>query len=240
MENDFTPEEYQRINNQVKYLLKSELEPIGYFPIAIIFKEKPKAGKVKEWKGYQIEFKLNELEFYNQNKDNIDKLRRNAFKLYENQSTKYTVDISAYEYVEIATRKEIEGVLLKVYTPVMLVVEKVRAMCQSMKKYQEVIPTAKEKKRARDLYDIHKLYKSFESQIIIDTELVENIFSAKRVPLDFLKDFETLREPYRLDWDRVVSTVHQTLENDFDYYFNFVSEEIKKIIVLLENKDSSH
>lgn len=239
IENDFTEEEYVAINNQIKYLLESELPSVGYFPIDIIFREKPKTGKIKEWKGYQIEFKLVELNFYNENKDQIDALRRNALKLYENFSPKYTIDISAYEYINKASRKEIDGMLLRVYTPEMLIIEKMRAMCQSMKRYQEIVPTAKEKKRARDLYDIHTIYSSFKEQIEIDSELVLNIFEAKKVPLDFLKDFELLREPYRLDWDTVIATLHSQLEESFDYFFDFVSEKIKEIIVLLENRAST-
>lgn len=240
MEKDFTTEEYTRINNQLKHLLESELVKVGYFPIDINFREKPKSGEVKEWKGYQIEFKLVDIEFHKNNKDNMDALRRNALKLYDNNSTIYTVDISAYEYVEKAIKKEIDGVLLRVYTPSMLIVEKIRAMCQSMKRYQEIIPTAREKKRARDLFDIFKLYESFSGNIDINSELVENVFKAKKVPLHFLKDFESLRDSYRLDWETVISTIHEHLNKDFDFYFDFVLDKIRNIIVLLENKDSIH
>lgn len=240
MENDFTKEEYNRINNQLNHLFEQELPKVGYFPIDIKFYEKPKSGKIKNWKGYQIEFKLIELNFYHENRHDIEKLRRHALSLYDNNSTKYTVDISAYEYIEKSSLKEIEGMLLRVYTPEMLVIEKIRAMCQSMKRYQDIIPSAKEKKRARDLYDIHKLYKTFSSEINLNGELVRNIFEAKSVPLEFLYDFEVLREPYRLDWEVVLSTIHQDKpEEEFDYYFDFVVDKVKEIITLLDNTDST-
>lgn len=241
MENDFSEKEYKRINNQLQYLFESELSKIGYSPIDIKFKEKPKSGAIKNWKGYQIEFKLVELKFFKENKEDIESLRRNALKLYDNNSTIYTLDISAYEYIEKSSLKEIDGMLLRVYTPEMLVIEKIRAMCQSMKKYQEIIPSAKEKKRARDLYDIFKLFKTFSNEIKIDVELVRNIFIAKSVPLEFLFDFEILREPYRLDWDSVLITIHQDKpEEEFDYYFDFVNDKVMEIISLLGNIDSIH
>ncbi len=239
IEKDFSKKEYIRINNQLNSLFRKELEKAGYFPFDIKFFEKPKTGKIKNWKGYQIEFKLIDLDFYFKNKDDIEKLRRNALPFYENNSTKYTIDISAYEYIEKSSLKEIDGMLLRVYTPEMLIIEKIRAMCQSMKKYQSIIPTANEKKRARDIYDIYKLYKAFSNEINPDKELVRNIFDAKSVPLEYLYDFEELRESYRLDWVGVLLTIHQDKpKEEFDYYFNFVSDKIKEIIILLGNTDS--
>ena len=36
----------------------------------------------------------------------------------------------------------------------MILLEKIRALCQTMPEYKEIVPSAKEKQRARDVYDI--------------------------------------------------------------------------------------
>ena len=41
-----------------------------------------------------------------------------------------------------------------VYTPEMIVLEKLRALCQSIPEYKTIIPSANIKGRARDFYDI--------------------------------------------------------------------------------------
>lgn len=92
------------------------------------FIEKPKSGSIPEWRGYLLEFKVIDKEKFNEFQGDVDSIRRNAIKL-NNQSPKYEVEISAYEYLEGATTKELDGVILRVYTLEMILFEKIRALC---------------------------------------------------------------------------------------------------------------
>ncbi|MGL5279994.1 MAG: nucleotidyl transferase AbiEii/AbiGii toxin family protein [Cetobacterium sp.] len=235
MEKDFSELDYKRLNRVISRLLSEEFSLLNLIPIDVKLSEKPKNGSIPEWKGYLLEFKLIE-KIVDEKFSDISAKRRNALVIQDNHSTKYTVDISAYEYIESATKKEIDGIILRVYTPEMIVIEKFRAICQSMKEYKEIVSSARQKKRARDIYDIWNLFDNFSNiENRITKELVINIFSAKQVPIEFLDKIESLREPYRENWETVKATLSEgnSLE-DYDYYFNFIIEIIEKIKSLLD------
>ncbi|MCS3273391.1 hypothetical protein NXV08_00160 (plasmid) [Bacteroides fragilis] len=78
------------------------------------FIQKPKSGSIPEWKGYMLEFKLIEKKF-DQFGEDIGAIRRNSIKVND-QSTRYTVDISSYEYVDGAASKDIDGLILRCTT----------------------------------------------------------------------------------------------------------------------------
>ncbi|WP_273946444.1 nucleotidyl transferase AbiEii/AbiGii toxin family protein, partial [Leuconostoc mesenteroides] len=82
------------------------------------------------------------------------KIRNNSEKIdYKNGSTKISIDISAGEFTEPRSMKIIDGYAIYIYTTIMIVYEKARASAQQLPEYKH----AKEKTRARDLYDILKL-----------------------------------------------------------------------------------
>lgn len=227
MEKDFSKDEFDRLQRQLSYLLNDEFNKMGLIAYNVLFKEKPKSGSIPEWKGYQLEFKLISVSDYEKYKGDDTQLNNHSLKL-NGQSTKYTVDISSYEYIEKSTRKDVDGVVLRVYTPEMLVIEKIRALCQTMSAYKEIVHSARNKQRARDVYDIWNLFENFPN-MVLSKELFEEIFKAKRVPLNFINNIEELREHNRENWKVVEETIDiQEKENleEYDYYFDF----LKKII----------
>ena len=102
----------------------------------------------------------------------------------------------------------------------MLVVEKIRAICQQMPGY--TLRTDKTA-RARDFYDIHVLMR--EGNINLATpaalELTRQMFAAKHVGLNLIADLPNQREFHRPDWPSVQDTVRGDLQ-PFDFYFDFV------------------
>ncbi len=62
------------------------------------------------------------------------------------------IELSKHEHVEGNVARDIEGFEVRVYTPAMIVAEKLRALCQQMPGHR-AYPTA----RARDFYDVHAL-----------------------------------------------------------------------------------
>ena len=237
MEKDFSENDFKRLSQAFETYLNNEFSTIGLIAFDVKFLEKPKKGTIPEWKGYNLEFKLIEKEKYKQYHD-IEAIRRNSIKV-NNQSTRYTVDISSYEYINDAKNREIDGLILKVYTPEMILIEKIRALCQSMRQYQTIVASAKPKERARDFYDIWMIHNNFK-ELKLTQELFTNIFKAKRVPLTYLNHFEEIRERNRANWDVVVQTIDNKEDlKDFDFYFDFVLKIIEPFKVHAEQKDSN-
>lgn len=238
MEREFPEKDFTRLTRVFGGLLNDEFSRVGIVAYDVKFTKKPKTGTIPEWRGYLLEFKLIEKELFDKFGDDIDAIRRNSIKV-NGQSTRYTVDISSYEYVEDAVNREIDGLILKVYTPEMILVEKIRALCQSMKQYKEIVFSAKQKERARDLYDIWMIRNHFK-ELKLTPELFQHIFAAKRVPLNFLNYFEELREQNRENWEVVRQTIHSDEElKDYDYYFDYVKELIAPFTPPSDNTDSN-
>ncbi len=122
------------------------------------------------------------------------------------------------------------GTVLFVYTPEMIVIEKLRALCQSIPEYKEIIPSARTKGRARDFYDIWNIC----SQYPIDFTLKENIvlineiFKAKKVPIDFLYLLSEYKDLQKENWISVESTLSAE-NNGFDFYFDYTMDLVDKI-----------
>ncbi len=125
-EREFTEQEFRGMPIYLDYILNRTFREENLHVFDVNFIEKPKAGSIPEWKGYLLEFKIISKDRLKELNEDIDAIRRNAIKV-NNQSTKYVVDISAYEYVKSSTIKEIEGMILRVYTLEMILFEKVFA-----------------------------------------------------------------------------------------------------------------
>lgn len=226
MNEDFSEDEVKRIKSTIEVYLQEEFYPEGLHAFDVKFEEKPKSQPIKEWKGYNLKFKVTTLDKVFE--DDLDKTRRNAIKMI-GQSTQFSVDISSYEYVEGAENVERDGVVLRVYTPKMIIIEKLRALCQSIPEYREIVKTARPKGRARDFYDIWNIFAQYPFDFDKEnTELLRNIFSAKRVPTEFLGLLENYRDLQKENWP----SVEDTLTGDtrgFDFYFDFVQRLISKI-----------
>ena len=226
---EFSQEEFNTISHWIDKLLNNVFNNEGFTAFDVKFIEKPKSGSIPEWKGYLLEFKVIENEKVD---GDIAKMRRNAIKLND-QSPKYTVDISAYEYVDSAKITELDGVILKVYTLEMILLEKVRALCQTMPEYKEIVTSAKQKYRARDIYDINLIYSN--RKLNLNKELLIDIFEAKQVPLGLINNLERLREYNRENWDTVKATIseeNRVALKEYDYYFDKMLEIVKPFTTL--------
>lgn len=227
IEGDFTESDYNRINSTLDALLNDEFQKENLIVFDIKFIEKPKTNKVKIWKGYNIEFKVAHEEKWFE--DDIDKTRRNAIKIL-GQSTKFSIDISSFEYIASAKKHDLDGIVLLVYTPEMIVIEKLRALCQSIPEYQEIINTARIKGRARDFYDIWNICNQFSIDVNSsqNKELIQEIFKAKRVPVSFLNLLEEYKDLQRENWKSVEDTLGSE-NKGFDFYFDYVMKLVGEI-----------
>ena len=109
----------------------------------------------------------------------------------------------------------------------MIAAEKLRALCQQMEAYPQ---RKRRAPRARDFYDITAIVTeaSIDFASADFHTLVIQMFAAKEVPLSLLQKIPETRDFHLGDWPAVRDSIldrHQ----DFDYYFNFVSKEVKKL-----------
>jgi predicted nucleotidyltransferase component of viral defense system len=240
MKDDFTLEELIDIENRIKKVLETTFKENGYQIFDFKFHEKPE--KVNEkvrhfWGGYAVEFKIIESEKYTSFTD-IEALRRHAIVIGKDNSTKYSIDISKYEFVEDKVGYEIDGYTLFAYTPEMIVCEKIRAICQQVPDYKEIVMSMTPKSRARDFFDIHTLITHFGVDLTKteNLDLLKNILAVKKVPLNFISKISDSKKLHEESYAQLKDTLRasEKVEN-FDFYFEFVLKLTAEILSKIES-----
>jgi len=212
---------------RIEAALTGRFRAAGYVLFDYNFAPRPftVGAKGDRWGGYRAQFKIIEREGYEKLGANLEAARRNATIIGPLQKRSFTIDLSKWEFCEGKAHAELQEYTIYVYTPVMLVLEKVRAICQQMAEYKL---RADKSARARDFYDIYVLMK--EGGVNLgspDTlELARHIFAAKDVALELIGKLSDYREFHRPDWPSVQDAVGSGLE-PFDFYFDFVLETTK-------------
>lgn len=229
LETDF--ENLEDILARMEYALASRFTVVGLIPFDVKLASKPSERRQNQqpwWGGYELEFKLIEDTRHRSFGSDLDRLRREAFVVGPNQERIFRVDFSKYEYTAGKVQAEIDNYTIYVYTPAMIAIEKLRALCQQMEDYA---PTGKTKRpRARDFFDIFIIVTKMRIRLASaeNLELIRIIFAAKHVPTSLLGKLAQQREYHRLDWPNVRTTVGGPLE-EFDFYFDFVLQEIEPL-----------
>jgi predicted nucleotidyltransferase component of viral defense system len=241
MENDFE-DEIEIIQSRLKKAVEAGF--ISYDYVVLDFKiiEKPKTIRPELapfWGGYFLEFKLITKKEFDKLGGDIEKVRRNAISISPDNSSKFTVDISKFEFVgEHRVLKEIDGVSFYVYAPELIVFEKVRALAQKLPEYQTDILLAKnsykdeDRARPRDFFDIHAILTNYEVDITSPAakEVLYHVFQAKRVPLDYIKRIRSMKDVHKAAYDSVKDTLsHAEKDLGFDFYFNYFMERFENI-----------
>jgi hypothetical protein len=93
------------------------------------------ADEGSRWGGYHFEFKLIAKAKEAALKGNRDAIRRNALVVGPDQQRIFAVDISKHEFCGGKVERELDNYTIYVYTPEMIVIEKLRAICQQMQSY---------------------------------------------------------------------------------------------------------
>ena len=191
----------------------------------------PKNDSAPRWGGYQLRFKLVDETRHRSYGADTERLRREAVVVGPDQMRVFTVDFSKWEYTVGKERVEFDDYTLYVYTPAMIALEKLRAICQQMNEYPLTGRT--KRARARDFYDIFTIvtgtgFRFGDSESL---ELTRSIFAAKSVPLSLLGKIKDQREYHRPDWPNVITSVAEKLE-EFDFYFDSVVGNIEPLHTL--------
>jgi len=207
---------------RIQAALTDRFRSAGFVLFDYSFTPRPSTVGTKgdRWGGYRAQFKIIEREKYEKLMGNLEAARRDATIIGPAQKRNFTIDLSKWEFCEGKAHAELQDYTIYVYTPLMLVLEKIRAICQQMLEYEL---RAEKSARARDFYDIHVLVKEGKINLAGPDalELTRQIFAAKDVALDLIGKLPNYREFHRPDWPSVQDTVSGELES-FDFYFDFV------------------
>ncbi len=227
MSRDF--EDSKDASRRVFAALRDRFDAAGYIVFDESFEPRPDLeGKGPDekpwWGGYEVSFKLIDRRKFHSMKSDPKKLRNHALGLGSGAKRPFKIDLSKCEYTIGKAAHELDIFTIYVYTPEMIAVEKLRAICQQMHEYPH---TGNKKARARDFYDIYRVLTTRNIDLQAETNriLLRNIFGAKQVPVSLLGNLPRERDFHRADWHSVITTTAGEL-HDFDFYFDFVLDEI--------------
>ena len=242
---DFSIEESIRYDKDVEGkklqgLISDAFKQIGFLVVGFEFIEKPKKRKrdlPPFWGGYKISFAIVDTEKYQEKIDLQDPNKMKELSKYgealENNSKKIEIDLSYDEYVADKDSYDLEGTTIYLYSPLMIVYEKIRASCQQLDDYKLV----GDKTRARDLYDI---YKTLTNKGQIDLReavlnqdnfyILENIFQAKDVPLELMLKLDSKKTELAEDYKaKVVPQIPAKEIEKFEFLFSYNDQLFKDL-----------
>lgn len=211
--------------------LRRTFAAVGVVVFDEYFLPKPAAlgpDKPPWWGGYFVEFKLADQETFDRFRDDLPALRRNSAIVGPNQRRKYTIDISKNEYTMAKVMRVIDDYTVYVYSLEMIVIEKLRAICQQMPAY--TLTGMTKSPRARDFYDIHEICRLEHVRLGDQSNrtLFAEIFKAKAVALGLLAGVRDTRVFHAADWPAVEISIAGA-HDGFDFYFDSVVRLIEEL-----------
>lgn len=221
--------ELDAINNRVRKTLENTFNENGLQIFDYKFLVKPQIinANLKDfWGGYNIEFKIATLETFKSARSDMEKLRRSgAIAILPNHSPKFEIEISKHEYVAGKVETQVDGYKIFIYSAEMMAFEKLRAICQQLPAYREIVSSRSSRSRPRDFYDIYVVMEQhhIDPSTPENKKLIALIFEAKKVPLDFIREIAGNLDMHKHDWQSVLDTIPagEKVEN-FEYYADYV------------------
>ena len=234
MADDFDSDKIEEIQQRLEKALIQVFDDHSYHVFDVTLEAKPKVPyqEVKDfWGGYLLQFKVIERDKAQNTSHEL--MRKQALAIGPGNSVKFKVDISKFEYCETKEETELDGYTIYVYTPVMVVFEKLRAICQQMSNYTETIHQVP-RPRARDFFDIHRIITklNLDSQLFKEENLaiLKAIFKAKHVPIELLFKISQERDFHAGDFYSLKDTVSDKKSlKDFNFYFDYVLSSVEQL-----------
>lgn len=213
-------DDFEKTGARLTRIVENRLDSAGLRVFDATFTRRP-ADATGRWGGYVLEFKLAEKRIVEELGGNLDGLRRQSVATGPEQGRKWRVEISKFEVCTEKVPSEVESFAIFVYSLEMIVIEKLRAICQQMGEYY----TARRHPapRPRDFFDIRQIVGDHVSvdNLKAKRDLAVSIFAAKEVPLELLLRIRETREFHAADWSSVIVAVGGEC-GEFDVYFDFV------------------
>jgi predicted nucleotidyltransferase component of viral defense system len=226
--------DFPRAKERIFHVLEDRFDSAGYIVLDAKLVPKPRIdGEDAKpwWGGYELSFKLISKERYERLRNRPNKLSIEAMETGPHNRRVFTVDLSKYEYTQGREEHDLDDYTIYVYTPEMIVIEKLRAICQQMPEYPHM---GRASARARDFFDIYETItrRAIDLTSPENIEKLHHIFAAKDVPLSLLAKVRDSREFHRPDWASVQDSVTGEKVESFDFYFDFVLGEIERLKAL--------
>lgn len=237
---DFSLLELTLQPDELSHLFKTAVEDFfeekNFHVFNFTFSEKPRKpipSQPQDWGGYHLSFKFITNEEYDKllettKPNSLSNAMGIAFRNMIGTHEAVKIELSKREYCLGYGTQEIDGIEIKLYTPEMIVIEKLRALCQQMPEYTQRSTKAQ---RARDFFDIYTVNHGYQitrcmpNKIPYLRDLLHNIFAIKEVPIELLKNIEQSREFHRADFQSVTEVVHheeRRFLRDYDFYVDEV------------------
>jgi hypothetical protein len=208
-------------------VLRQHFTSLGITLFDESFNVRPRDSVARRWGGYEARFKLIAVDRAATLGGDHERLRRESLVNGPGQQRVFLVQISKHEYCDPATVAEIDGAVVRIYTPLMLISEKLRAICQQMREYA---PRRHPAPRARDFFDISRLL-DLVGERFSPTSLgvvLLPIFAAKEVVPSLLLRVREYRAFHEQEWVSVIPAVRGQVE-DFEFYFRRVEQLIDQL-----------
>ena len=239
IDKEFDKAELSQVDGKIRKVLRETFKARGHEVFDVQFievPEHPNAASPEFWGGYLIQFKIIETAKFESLRLKPHALRVNALEVGPDHKRVFKISISKLEYCAPKREIDLDDYTIYVYSPEMIVFEKLRAICQQMPGY--ALNTTKTA-RARDFFDIYTVMEHFEIDFTAphNVELLRLMFEAKQVPVSLIQKIEANREYHRPDFTSVEATAKPGAKlKPFDFYFDFdyVVDKCKSLETLWE------
>lgn len=221
-------EDVDKLRAKILKALESTFRARGYVVFDFKLMEVPPklSDDMKDfWGGYRVHFKLIDQKKYGAFSDSLEDLRRNAAVVGEKGSTVFQVDISKHEFCEDKLLFEVDEHSVYGYSPEMFVAEKLRAICQQMDEYVQLVQLHP-RSRPKDFVDIQIIAQHYGIAFGREDfrDLVRQTFTVKKVPVFLLGEIRTTKEYHEQGFQAVRDTVYPDFNlESFEFYFDYVA-----------------
>ena len=230
---DFPEPDVKVMEDRFRALLERGLAEAGYTVLDVKLEPRPETvtPDLKDfWGGYLLTFKVIAMEAFEKPGDDERSRRMRSEDVGPGHRKNFRVDFSKHEYCVGREPHDIEGYRVWVYTPAMIVCEKLRAICQQMPEYRDSVKSQTAAPRARDFFDIHILIENAGVELSSPhiKELLCSMFEAKRVPLHLLGEIKAQSDFHRDNFASLKDVINPgTALKDFDYYVDYVVDRVE-------------
>lgn len=157
--------------DKLKRLLEKTFSEEGLDVLDVELEDAPALKEHDElgsfWRGYKLTFKVITKDRASKFAGNLNKQREASVPIQPGGSHTFVVEFSAHEHCGGKVERKLDGYRFYAYSEIMLVCEKVRAICQQMAEYRELVKS-QPRPRARDFFDTLAAPSPWEVVVIAD------------------------------------------------------------------------
>ncbi len=155
LESEFPDCDTDRLRDHFEALLNDALAPEQLAVLDVKFTARPPElsdDLAGFWGGYELEFKIvHKVSLLTRGTD-LRKIRMSAEITGPGNKRVFRVDFSQHEFCAPKREHNLDGYAIYVYSPEMIVSEKLRAICQQMPKFRQIVRSPAASPRPKDFF----------------------------------------------------------------------------------------